>query len=814
VQIRPEVPLMTRSLIALMLCLVLTGCGVADVTLARDGQPVATIVTPDSPVHVVRYAAEELQAHVQLASGATLPIVRESEAGDVASPRVFIGATQAAAGAGIDLAALPPEGWVIRTVDGDLYLAGSDRSGYELYAPVWAGSLWATYELLEQDLGVRWLWPGELGTHVPEVEMITIAEADRSGHPRMLQRNLRSAMSNFAKTSPEGTMESEYYKRAQHDERVWLRRMRMGSSVQLTYGHAFTTYWERFGETHPEFFNLLPNGKREPLAHPKYISMSVAEPALHRQIVDEWWERRQQQPDGPVNVNCCENDTAGLCICDTCLAWDVADPGEDFANRVQQSYQNFTTLPTNEFRWNPGLGSLSDRYAKFYLAVQELAREHDPDAMVFGYAYGNYRQPPVETRLNENIIIGYVPAVRFPEDPEVLAERRAEWQGWNDAGARLLLRPNYFLYGHNMPHIFAEEFGREFSFAAQHGMIGTDFDSLTAMWGTQGPNLYMLGRLHATPDADPQTVLAEYYSGFGPAAEQVRAYFDHWAAQSKTISPHLHGGWHEYIPIMHELWTPEMFAEGARLLGQAVQATEGAGVYADRVAFLLQGLEHARLTAEVSRVFAEASGLEGVAAQINAMARLNEFRNGLEDTNVANLVLLPWLERRYWEVWPTEELRGREVISTLPTEWKLRWDPEEVGRDQRWFDPALDATDWLDVRVDSAWEKQPVGAAWREEHGRDYDGLAFYRVSFEVPEALRGRRLYLLFGAVDEGATVWVNGELVGMHAFVNPDDWTTPFAMEFTDAARIGEANTVVVEVEDRSGAGGVWKPVLLVAE
>ncbi|MFO8080942.1 MAG: DUF4838 domain-containing protein [Armatimonadota bacterium] len=500
----------------------------------------------------------------------------------------------------------------------------------------------------------------------------------------------------------------------------------------------------------------------------------------------------------------------GRSPCEKCLAWDVPDPGQDFEARVRQSHENFEALPTNEFRWDPGLGSVSDRYAKFYLAVQELAREHDPDAIVMGYAYGNYRKPPLETKLNENVIIGYVPRLRFPDTAENLQDRRAEWQGWNDAGARLLLRPNYFLYGHNMPHIFAEQFGREFSFCARNGMVGTDFDSLTAMWGTQGPNLYVLGRMHAWPEAEPQQVLAEYYDGFGPAATQVRAYFDYWAERSKEISPEIaDAGWHGYIPRMHELWTPAMFAEGAALLDRAVGAAEGSGVYADRVEFLQKGLEHARLTAEASRAFAE----EGVAEQINAMARLNEFREGLEDTNVANLVLLPWLERRYWEIWPTEELEGREVVSQLPMEWKLRWDPEEVGREEGWFDPTIDATDWHDVRVDAPWEKQPVGEAWREEHGRDYDGLAFYRVSFDVPEDLRGQKVHLLFGAVDEGATVWVNGELLGEHPFVNPDDWTTPFAMEFTDVARFGETNTVVVQVEDRSGAGGVWKPVLLLA-
>ena len=784
---------MHRVLAILAACLIAFPAA-ADVTLVREGQPVATIVTPDTPTHVVRYAAEELQYHVKLASGATLEVLAEADAGAVAGPKVYIGPTQAAADAGIDLDALPPEGWVIRVVAGDLFLAGRDKGGYELYSPVWAGSLWATYELLEQDLGVRWLWPGELGTNVPPAATIAIPETERSGHPQMLQRSLRSAMSNFAGRSAEGTTETEYYKRANHDERVWLRRMRMGATVQFRYGHAFTEWWEQYGEEHPEYFNLLPNGKREPAQHPKYISMSVAEPGLHRQIVENWVAYREENPKLAANVNCCENDTAGLCICEKCLAWDVADPGEDFEGRVALSHANFETLPGNEFRWDPGLGSLSDRYAKFYLAVQELAREHDPDAIVMGYAYGNYRKPPVETKLNENIVLGYVPGMLFPATAEDLQDRRAEWQGWSDAGARLLLRPNYFLYGHNMPYIFAEQFGREFGFCARNGMIGTDFDSLTAMWGTQGPNLYVLGRMHATPEADPQKVLTEYYDGFGCAAKQVRAYFDYWAARSEEIAPQLEGlGWHAYIPRMHELWTPAMFAEGARLLDVAARTAEGAGVFAERVEFLRLGLEHARLTADVSRVFAETSGLEGVAAQISAMAKLNQFRKGLEDTNVANLILLPWLERRYWEVWPTEELEGREIISALPMDWKLRWDPDEVGRAQGWQDPATDAGDWLGVRVDSAWEKQPVGVAWREEHGRDFDGLAFYRVDFEVPAELQGRKVYVLFGAVDEGATVWVNGTLVGEHPFLSPDDWTTPFAMEFTDVARFGEPNTVV---------------------
>ncbi len=801
---------MVRSLIVIAGCLALAVGSRAEVTLVRDGQPAALIVIPDSPAQVVEYAARELAHHVRRASGATLETVREADLGDRAGSRVFIGACEATAAAGINVTSLPPEGWVARIVGEDLFLAGSDRSGYQLYGPVWAGSLWATYELLETELGVRWLWPGELGEFVPTADTIVLPDLDRTGAPAFLQRSLRSAMALAGNRMGPEMLESEGYRQAQADERVWLRRMRMGNTVTFTYGHAFGDWWERFGDAHPEWFNLLPNGRREPLGHPSHISMCVAEPGLHEQIVAEWWQRRQEHPDGPVNVNCCENDTAGLCVCDRCLAWDVLPPGQTPEERMALVRERWETLTPDRYRWDTGLGSLSDRYARFYLAVQELAREHDPDAMVFGYAYGNYREPPREVRLNADVIIGYVPGIRFPASAEERQSRRDEWQGWADAGASLLLRPNYFLYGYCMPYVFAEQFGREFGFCARNGMIGTDFDSLTGMWATQGPNLYMLGRMHATPLADPQAVLAEYYAGFGPAAEEVRAYFDYWEARSEELIAGMSGGWHEYVARLHEIWTEEMFAQARPLLDAARSAADGPE-FAARVAFLEQGFEHARLTAEVSRVFATTDDL---ARRLEVLGRLDRMRAQMAGGSVANLPMMQWLETRYFERWPTAELEGRDIIGQLPLQWRLRWDPEEVGQAEGWFDPAIDATDWLPVSVKSAWEKQPVGEAWRGEHGRDYDGLAWYRVQFDVPEALRGRRVFLLFGAVDEAATVWVNGQLVGEHPFVHEADWTTPFTMEFTDAARFGEANTVAVLVEDRSGAGGVWRPVLLVAE
>jgi hypothetical protein len=54
--------------------------------------------------------------------------VRETESPP--GPKVFIGKTRAAEKAGLNLAAMKGIACVLKVVDGNLFLAGNDRSGY------------------------------------------------------------------------------------------------------------------------------------------------------------------------------------------------------------------------------------------------------------------------------------------------------------------------------------------------------------------------------------------------------------------------------------------------------------------------------------------------------------------------------------------------------------------------------------------------------------------------------------------------------------------------------------------------------------
>ena len=93
-----------------------------------------------------------------------------------------------------------------------------------------------------------------------------------------------------------------------------------------------------------------------------------------------------------------------------------------------------------------------------------------------------------------------------------------------------------------------------------------------------------------------------------------------------------------------------------------------------------------------------------------------------------------------------------------------------------------------------------------------YSGPAWYRVRFRIPSSAAGRKLLLYFGAADESAWVWVNGQYAGEHD-VGPEGWNKRFAIDITKLTQPGQDNLIAVRVLDRQMAGGLWKSVTLLS-
>ncbi len=585
---------MQRKLAGFVLGLTLAAMGICHASPERSKGMV--IIVPSATTPVVDLAAQELQYYVEASTGVKMPILAEDDAPATIKRRIYLGATKAARDSGIDPATLPRDAYHIKTSGDTIYLMGGDGDGPpladNLQTPV--GTLFAVYDVLDNDLGVRWLWPGTSGEFIPKRTALKIKKRDETVLPRFRFCGLRT-------NRPE--------------EVHWMRRMRMHWADEMSYGHSFEKWGDKYFKDHPDWFEMNANGERYPGK-----SMCVSNPGFHQQIVENWWSERRKHPNSRSIINICENDGPGACCCPNCLSWDGPTPPWPRPT----PYDN--------------VHNVSERYARFAMAVLKLAREHDPNVEVVFYAYSNIVFAPVGVELDKHVIAGYVPDVFFPRTQESHEWVHRQWQGWADAGASLFMRPNYLLHGYCMPVNWTRQLADDFQFFESHGMIGTDFDSLTGMWSTMGLPLYVLGRLHVNPKKPVDKLLDEYYSAFGPAAKQVRAYWEYWERHDQEHIDVLRDGlWHyvRYPEQADKRYPLESFEPAEKLMEEAEHAASKDPNAAAKAAFLKTGLQHAKLCVKTSMAIA-AAGADPDKRRA-AMAGLLALRQTITDPMAVNL---------------------------------------------------------------------------------------------------------------------------------------------------------------------------------
>jgi len=125
-------------------------------------------------------------------------------------------------------------------------------------------------------------------------------------------------------------------------------------------------------------------------------------------------------------------------------------------------------------------------------------------------------------------------------------------------------------------------------------------------------------------------------------------------------------------------------------------------------------------------------------------------------------------------------------IASLGGKWRFKLDRKGVGETQGWHRAATSAEDWAEVTVPHTWQVSPESAS--------YQGLAWYRRTFEAGADWAEKAVRLEFEAVYHSATVWLNDQLVGQHL----RSGYTAFTLDISSALRPGSINTLVVKVDN----------------
>jgi len=153
-----------------------------------------------------------------------------------------------------------------------------------------------------------------------------------------------------------------------------------------------------------------------------------------------------------------------------------------------------------------------------------------------------------------------------------------------------------------------------------------------------------------------------------------------------------------------------------------------------------------------------------------------------------------------------------EIVS-LCGEWFFRTDPDNSGRQQKWYDLHGPGKEWRSVSVPHTWQV--------EDSLIDYRGVAWYWQRFDAPATWQQSAVRVEFEAVYHSATVWVNGSLAGEHARKG----YTAFTLDIAHLMRWGQSNAIAVRVDnafnqqmlprgqssDWANDGGIFRPVQL---
>jgi hypothetical protein len=129
--------------------------------------------------------------------------------------------------------------------------------------------------------------------------------------------------------------------------------------------------------------------------------------------------------------------------------------------------------------------------------------------------------------------------------------------------------------------------------------------------------------------------------------------------------------------------------------------------------------------------------------------------------------------------------------------WKF-----SIGDDPEWAEP-----DYPDDR----WEKIYVPSSWEREGFHGYNGFAWYRKSFKIPDHFQKNGLYLLLGFIDDVDEVYINGKLLGGSGAPPPNYITAYNAFRkypLPDSyLNYGGNNVIAVRVYDAQLDGGIIK-------
>ena len=740
--------------------------GVATVlTLARDGQAVHDILLPAAPTPQEAAAADELARWLGEMTGGTFAV--RSEGGDEKLEAVIsVGRTQRRRTVGLaDMnEGLGPEGYAIAVRGSDLYLAGGEGRG----------PIPAVMALLEEDLGCRWYTA--TGYRIPSTPTLRARVVPRAYSPVFEVRDPFSFVSNH----PEWAVRNRanpYWATLPPEQ---------GGNLSYAPGWFVHTYTNILASTDanfeacPECFMLDEDGTRSSRqlcpTHPHVVELAITRVR----------ELLEAHPDAEL-VSVSQNDIRGFCHCDRCMA--LIDP--------------------------EGTPAASLLY--LVNAVADAVAQEHPEVTITTLGYQDTVPATRAMKPAPNVAIRLATDVMWadPFAPAATSEVfMAALTGWARVSDRIHIwdyQVNFGDYFQAWPSFYAK--AENLRLFARNHVTGVMVQGAYQAPGNERQLMraWVFAKLLWDPSRDVWPLMQDFVRGYyGPAAEPVEAY-----------NRLLYECGLKHQGIIDCVGGEAFVEQAGALFDEAEDRARAAGddevlarVQLARLPVLDMALPLARGRWIASESDADLAQYTSMVERFSAAAQRAGARQYSEGMSLEG-----WLEQRRAFVAPptgpeerTARLDDREVhLYRLPATWRLRRDPEDEGEAGKWFAVDVDESEWGAFRTD-------MKAGWEEQGYPGTDGVFWFRTHLALPPSCRGKHVYLYFGACDEEAWVWVDGQPLGDRTAAGTGThvsvlWRQPFALEATGKVVPGDEHTLAVRVSDSGGMGGLYMPVYAVA-
>jgi len=446
------------------------------------------------------FAAHDLATYVHKSTGAGIEVITDPvKAGEAVAANdglinIHLGMTEYVKSLGLDLPR--PYGFLIMFPNStNVVIAGVPVESTGVNA------VCGVYHFLRRYVGIRWLFPGELGEYVPKLDMLVVPSDDVREIPSFPFRG----SSGWGKV---------YEPR--HKERwaplYWHVRTGGTFSLVLRFNHNVGNIIDpdTYRDTHPDFFPVLegkrvapPPGWKTPKGYvktwePCYSAEGIVEEATSRVI--EYFDKHPDSYTYSLGVN----DGGQICQCDKC----------------REKNRNYPT-------WCE-----SQSYYEWADEVVRNVRKTYPDRYFGLLAYAIVAIPPENIRLDDHIVPVLAWDMRYFADPEVgRAKSEAHVSKWSAASPALGWWDYTFEGSYFVPPFQAGFVARQLKKLYHNNGLRFYFDELhPGKYFKNAPQEYMKKQLLLDIDRDAEEVLKEWYElAVGrKAAPCMARYFSVW----------------------------------------------------------------------------------------------------------------------------------------------------------------------------------------------------------------------------------------------------------------------------------------------